>query len=85
MGRAGRLLPNGERLRSMVSILYNSQDLAVKGMSEEIKVFCRSQDHCLRERLKEFFIGDYSEGSSSTVADNFCCTVCDKTKQSSGH
>ena len=78
MGRAGRLLPNGERLRSMVSILFNSQDLAVKGMSEEMKTFCRSTNRCLRGLLKEFFIGDYSDSSLTNRVD-FCCSSCDRS------
>ena len=44
----------------MISLLFNSQDLAVKGMSEEIKALCRSKDRCLKELLRKTFVGDYS-------------------------
>ena len=76
MGRAGRLLANGERQFSMVTVLYNAQDLSVKGMSEEIKLFCRTKDHCLKEVLRACFVGKYSV-DLSPGSTNSCCSVCD--------
>ena len=77
MGRAGRLLPNGERQFSMVTLLYNAQDLSVKGMSEDIKMFCRTRDHCLKKVLRSCFVGGYSV-DLSPGSSNSCCSVCDK-------
>ena len=76
MGRAGRLLGNGERQFSMVSVLYNAQDLSVKGMSEEIKLFCRTKDLCLKQVLRNCFVGEYSV-DLSPGSSNSCCSVCD--------
>ena len=76
MGRAGRLLNNGERQRSMISLLFNSQDLAVKGMSEEIRALCRSKDRCLKDLLRTSFVGDYSV-NLIPGSTNFCCSTCD--------
>ena len=76
MGRAGRLLPNGERQFSMVTLLYNAQDLAVKGMSEEMKLFCRTSDICLKKVLRSCFVGEYSVDLALS-SSNSCCSVCD--------
>lgn len=70
-------MPNGERETSMLTLLYNSQDLAVTGMSAGMKELCRSDSHCLKEILRSTFVGQYSveliAGSSQS-----CCSVCDK-------
>ena len=76
MGRAGRLLANGERQFSMVTVLYNAQDLAVKGMSEEMKLFCRTKDQCLKEVLRACFVGRYSVDLSPGSTTS-CCAGCD--------
>ena len=67
---------NGERQFSMVSVLYNAQDLSVKGMSEEIKLFCRTKDLCLKQVLRNCFVGEYSV-DLSPGSSNSCCSVCD--------
>ena len=76
MGRAGRLLENGERQFSMVSLLFNAQDLSVKGMSEEIKLLCRTKDICLKQVLRSCFVGKYSTNLTPGSSDS-CCSVCD--------
>ena len=66
----------------MISLLFNSQDLAVKGMSEEIKALCCSKDRCLKELLRKTFVGDYSV-NLSPGSSSFCCSACDRLKANS--
>ena len=77
MGRAGRLMPNGERETSMLTLLYNAQDLAVAGMSSGMKELCRSKSRCLKEILRSTFVGTYSVELTAGSSQS-CCTVCDK-------
>ena len=75
-GRAGRLLKNGKRETSMIVVLFNSQDLAVKGMSEGVRGLCTNTETCLREQLRSAFVGDYT--ATTTPASHWCCNNCDK-------
>ena len=76
-GRAGRLLENGLRETSMIMVLYNSQDLAVRGMSEGVRDLCTNTETCLREQLRSAFVGEYA--ATTTSASHWCCNNCDKS------
>ena len=76
-GRAGRLTAAGARTRTLLYVLFNSQDLGsnVKGMTNGMRQLCLSSDTCLRVLLKEKFVGNYD--SSCVTTPGFCCSVCD--------
>ena len=76
-GRAGRLLENGLRETSMITVLFNSQDLSVKGMSQGMKDLCTNTETCLKEGLRSSFVGEYV--TSSTAPSHWCCSNCDKS------
>ena len=78
MGRAGRMNASGTRTRTLLYVLFNSQDLGsnVKGMTEGMRQLCLSADTCLRVLLKRKFVGEYHSSSATTAG--FCCSVCDK-------
>ena len=75
-GRAGRLLKTGLRETSMIVVLFNSQDLAVKGMSEGVRDLCTNTETCLREQLRSAFVGEYA--ATTSPASHWCCSNCDK-------
>ena len=76
-GRAGRLLKNGLREKSMITVLFNSQDLSVKGMSQGMKELCMNTETCLKEVLRSAFVGEYV--TSSATSSHWCCSNCDKS------
>ena len=78
MGRAGRMTASGARSRTLLYVLFNSQDLGsnVKEMTDGMRKLCLSSDTCLRVLLKEKFVGSYD--SSCVTAQGFCCSICDK-------
>ena len=76
MGRSGQLLPNGGRQTSLVTILYNEKDIQAKGISEKMKLLCKSKKRCLREMLRSMFVGNYSV-DLNLASSLDCCSVCD--------
>ena len=74
-GRAGRLLPNGQRETSMVAVLFNAQDLCVKDMSSGMKELCSNTEECLKQRMRAVFVGEYA--TSLPTASSWCCSNCD--------
>ena len=77
-GRAGRLLPTGQRETSMIMVLYNAQDLGVKGMSPAVRDLCNNTTSCLREQLRSDFVGEYASCNTSSGL-SWCCNNCDKS------
>ena len=77
MGRAGRLTASGARTRTLLYVLFNSQDLGsnVKGMTDGMRQLCLSSDTCLRALLKRKFVGEYDAGN--VAIPGFCCSVCE--------
>ena len=75
MGRAGRRLPDhpGKRARS---VTYNSNDLAVVGVTDDVRELCANTDGCSKDFLRFKFIGGYlgcPNGETSGAAG--CVTV----------
>ena len=67
------------RPKSLAYILYNANDLAVAGMSEQVKELCRNSQICSKKYLRSQFVGDYS----SELQDNTpgCCRICDRGQE----
>ena len=76
-GRAGRLKENGLRETSMIVCLYNSQDLSEKSISPGVKELCNNKDTCLKQILRQVFVGDYAASANTSSA--WCCSNCDRT------
>ena len=77
-GRAGRLKENGLRETSMIVCLFNSQDLSEKNISPGVKELCTNNNTCLKQQLRQVFVGDYPDSTSSAAA-SWCCSNCDRT------
>ena len=68
-GRAGRT-----GILSRAILYYNNSDIAAnkKYIQEPMKVYCRSQDTCLRKLILEYL-------GFSNVTQQRCCCICDGT------
>ena len=79
MGRAGRISETGDRTRTIVYLMFNSQDLGqnVRGMTDGMRNLCLATDTCLRTILKQRFVGEYAPSAQATPG--FCCSVCDNS------
>ena len=60
-------------------LLYNSNDLAVSGVSDEVKEICVNTEVCTKRLLKNCFVGGCS--TELEWVTNNCCRVCDKTEE----
>ena len=81
-GRGGRRLDSGNRKTVQVYQFFNAQDFSSQNklMSSDMKRICISNE-CTRKLLKEYFVGDESEGVDAEGAvkvNNSCCHNCDK-------
>ena len=80
MGRSGRRssVHPGLRPMSITYLLYNASDLAVKGISEDVKQICASSDMCSRQLLRKLFVGEYTD----TIQEGgvHCCRSCDRKR-----
>ena len=81
LGRAGRLIANGDRETSMVTLLYNSQDLAVAGMSSGMKKLCCSKNNCLKEILRSTYVGKYSVELNFFIRKNWTLRIAGRGAQ----
>ena len=74
IGRAGR---TGRS--SFATLYYNNSDIGKnkKHVKESMKLYCRSENSCLRKQLIEYF------GFSSVQQDK-CCCICDGRNQQTG-
>lgn len=68
-GRAGRT-----GIPSRATLYYNNSDIAAnkEHVQEPMKVYCRSQDTCLRKQILEYL-------GFSGVTQQRCCCICDGT------
>ena len=71
-------MASGDRVRTVLYILFNSQDLGnnIGGMSDAVRKLCMSDTTCLREILKESFEGEYTSLAGPGLV-GACCSVCD--------
>ena len=66
IGRAGRC---GQA--ATATLWYNASDLSREGFSEEMKLYCKSKEQCLREILLSVF--GFAKEATYT---NICCSIC---------
>ena len=70
-GRAGR-----DNQQSWATLFYNNHDIATNkpGMTNEMRVYCKSTGVCLRKQLLHFLDAPPVPGNTSSLHD--CCDVC---------